>query len=72
MNWISFLNKACLENNIENVKLALDHVDINCGLIGACKGGHKDLALLMIEKGANDWNYGLDVRVKEGIKTLHY
>ena len=28
----------------------------NCGLDGACYGGHKDLVLLMIEKGANDWN----------------
>jgi ankyrin repeat protein len=27
-------------------------------LQGACKGGHMDIVELMIEKGANDWNWG--------------
>ena len=29
------------------------------GLGGACDGGHRELAELMIEKGATDWNWGL-------------
>ena len=29
------------------------------GLAGACLGGHLELVKLMIEKRANDWNWGL-------------
>ena len=33
--------------------------DWNRGLLGACLGGHLELAKLMISKGANDWYRGL-------------
>lgn len=29
------------------------------GMKYACRGGHMDIALLMIEKGANDWYGGM-------------
>ena len=40
------------------------------GLNGACQGGHKDLVLFMIEKGANDWNWGLNGACQGGHKDL--
>ena len=38
--------------------------DWNWGLRGACRGGHKDLVLLMVQYGAKDWmlDYMLLVR----------
>ena len=30
----------------------------NWGLVGACRGGHMDLAQLMIEQGATNWDLG--------------
>lgn len=69
--WNSFLNKACLENNIENVKLALCYkVDKNIGLMYACQGGHKDIVLLLIEEGADCWSMGLSGACKGGHKDL--
>ena len=41
MGWFEFLDKACLENHIENVHLALKHISVNSGLHSACKGGRK-------------------------------
>jgi hypothetical protein len=32
---------------------------VNCALRGSCKGGHHELAELMIDKGANNLNWGL-------------
>jgi hypothetical protein len=40
------------------------------GLKGACIGGHKELAELMIARGANDWNYGLSGACFAGHKEL--
>ena len=34
-------------------------LDWDCGLYGACHGGHRDLAELMIAKGAINWDWGL-------------
>ena len=34
----------------------LRHVDRDSWIKSACQGGHKDLVLFMIEKGANNWN----------------
>jgi hypothetical protein len=39
-------------------------------LENACWGGHKDLALLMIDKGATDWNGGLAWACWGGHKDL--
>jgi hypothetical protein len=40
------------------------------GLCGACYGGHKELALLMIEKGATNMNAGLEMACIGGHKEL--
>ena len=44
--------------------------DWNWGLFKACKHGHKDLAELMIEKGANGLNWGLQGACEGGHKAL--
>jgi len=43
---------------------------INMGLEGACIGGHKDLAKLMIAKGANNLDRCLQSACQEGHKDL--
>ena len=42
----------------------------NWGLFGACQGGNRELAELMIEKGANDWNGGLFGACRSGNREL--
>ena len=42
----------------------------NWGLFGACQGGNRELAELMIEKGANDWNRGLNCAYWGGNREL--
>ncbi len=44
--------------------------DWSAGLYCACKGGHRDLVLLMIEKGANNWNDGLTPACYSGYKDI--
>lgn len=39
-------------------------------MAGACQGGYKDLALLMIERGANCWNGGMAEACQGGHKEL--
>ena len=34
-------------------------LDRNNGMSGACRSGHIDIVKLMIENGANDWNWGM-------------
>ena len=74
MNWSRCFDKACFENNLKDVKLALKygHTDKNSGLHNACRGGHKDLVIFMIEIGANDWNSGLRGACYGGHKDLVY
>jgi hypothetical protein len=36
---------------------------------GAAKGGHKELVDFFIEKGANNWNWGMKEQQKEDIKN---
>ena len=38
------------------------------GMCAATKGGHKDLVELFIEKGANNWNWGMISAAKCGSK----
>ena len=45
-------------------------LDINKGMHGAAKGGHKDLVDFFIEKGANDWNSGMRGAANGGHKDL--
>ena len=53
-----------------NWLLKHEPVDKNSGLHNACKGGHKDIALLMIKNGANDLNGGLSGACVKGHKDL--
>ena len=59
------LIKACNEGDL---KLTLS--DWNEGLASACLEGYRELALLMIEKGAKDWNRGLSYACREGHRDL--
>ena len=72
-DWNSGLNGACEGGYIDIVKLIIDKgsymlqkKDWNNGLYYACYGGSEGLAHtmniinLLIEKGADDWNSGLD------------
>lgn len=43
---------------------------VNYGLLGACKGGHKELAELMITKGDDDFNSGLSCACRGGCEEL--
>jgi len=36
------------------------------GLYFACQGGNMDIVNMMIQKGANDWNWGLWQACKDG------
>lgn len=42
----------------------------NMGLYGACHGGHRDLAELMIERGSKYWNLGLMGACQGGHRDL--
>ena len=47
--------------SIKDISIIFDEGAWNLGLFGACDGGeakHRELARLMIDKGANDWNWG--------------
>jgi hypothetical protein len=49
--WIDVINSCDRNYSLNN---AWNHC-----LYGACKGGHLQLAYLMIQKGADGWNFGL-------------
>jgi hypothetical protein len=66
---------ACYSGNKELVMKLMDLTGsgqwiVNFGLLGACKGGHKDLAKLMIQMGAGMFNHGLAKACKGGSKEL--
>ena len=42
----------------------------NCGFYGACRGGHKDLVLFMIDIGADWYDWGLKGACRGGHKEL--
>jgi hypothetical protein len=42
--------------------------DLNRGLDGACRGGRMELAQLMIQRGATNWDLGL----REAIRRNHF
>jgi len=44
--------------------------ELNEGLFRACRGGHRDLAELMIKKGATDLNWGLEGACEGGHREL--
>ena len=53
---------ACQGGNkkiVEWISQGEPFLDWNWGLKGACQGGHKEIAELMISKGASNWNWGL-------------
>jgi ankyrin repeat protein len=54
------LEGACRSNNLKQVeKLLSKDLNLNNGLIGACNGGHIDLAKKMIDYGADDFDIAL-------------
>ena len=59
---LEFLD-ACCDDHIIAIKKTMKKpfykINYNWGLYGACKGDHRNLVNLMIEKGANNWNLGL-------------
>ncbi len=71
------LYSACYSGNETLVNIITQHsvdnkinIDMNNGLCGACAGGHKNIALLMISKGATNWNDGLLSACEDGHKEL--
>lgn len=44
--------------------------DLNCGLGGACKGGHREIVDLMIKMGATDWNWGLQCACEDDHREI--
>lgn len=61
---ISGFKYICYIGNIELVRIAMKDTYKyynwnNNGLEGACRGGHQDIAQLMIDYGARDFNLGL-------------
>lgn len=54
------LQIACRKRNHNLIEpLLKDGASVNYGLKGACEGGHKDIAEMMINKGAVCWNFAL-------------
>ncbi len=56
-----FLN-ACYLGDIQTIKLLIkngNHADRNKALSFTCAAGYKEVVELLIEKGANDFNWGL-------------
>jgi hypothetical protein len=58
---------GCVEDVLESI---LNGGDIDMGLTGACNGGQKELALLMIERGAVRFDGGLAEACFGGHKEL--
>jgi ankyrin repeat protein len=57
------LISACEKGNIDYIQTHIDTQPrryLNAALFYACKHGKKDIVELLIIKGANDWNGGLD------------
>ncbi len=51
---------CCLNGNLEKaINMGKNDVDYNQGLLGACVGGHLEIAKLMLEKGGKKLNLGL-------------
>jgi len=62
---------VCETGSVWGVQLMIQHGanGWNWGLWGACRGGHRDLAELMI-KGENNWNEGLGAACIGGHRDL--
>jgi hypothetical protein len=67
------LRDFCENNKIISLRLLMKkykYLDLDEGLMGACKGGHQRVVELMIEKGANYWNLGLNGACEGGKQSL--
>ena len=54
------LQKSWEKGSVFTIKaIESKNLNWNCGLYGACEGGHRELTEWMVEKGARDWNLGL-------------
>ncbi len=54
-----------LITRLEEIELS-GYLDWDWGLSSACRGGHMDIANLMIKKGANNWNIALYYACENG------
>ena len=62
---------ACKEGDrLTVIRSKFNRAWLNNSLYNACRGGHKELAELMITKGASNWNYGLGGACQKGHKEL--
>ena len=59
-----------LIQNMEQRRMHCSVSDWNRGLYAACIGGHKDIAVIMIRKGAKNFNMGLRLACIYGHKDL--
>lgn len=61
--------KVCEDGDLQRVQMTNKQHPMsnwNDGLRGACKGGHLQIALLMIKKGATDYSYPLACACESG------
>ena len=67
INTMKDFNNACVRGDLLSIVKSKNHPELlNAGFYSACRGGHKDLAELMITKGAKHWNDGLRAGCEEG------
>lgn len=61
IDWIKGLRCACIDNNIDMIKLIIKHGsnDLNQQLLYMCHYGYTDMVRLLIEKGATSLTRGL-------------
>ncbi len=65
-----YCNRYNKDKVLEILNTNITTEDLNQGLAGACAGGHKDLAMLMIKKGANDWYQALEQAYKHKYEDI--
>ena len=58
------LGHLCFKNHRQLVVLLIkkdvnQFLNLSCGLKNACRGGHRDLVQMMIDRGARDFDWGL-------------
>jgi hypothetical protein len=67
VNLLDLAEANCVESSLEILRYG---GDVDEGLAGACLGGHKELALLMIQNGAIEFGWAYDMACRGGHKEL--
>lgn len=71
INSLDIFKATCYRgDHLSIIKSKKNELWLNQGFRSACKGGHKELAELMIIKGADDYNIGLYNTCRGGHKEL--